>query len=166
MDIRNEGTMIRQYFVALSLCLPILAVAKPLSIGDVSYPESCTKAEWPRIKAMLIDSARGRSEEELQKIAYTYMCGHGKAATKELLSHSPKKVLSLSAGSGQDTTKEFVQAAEALSPQGGSVWGVELSIIDTRVQITFRPDEACVRSITFIQKAKNWLVNQIEEYCD
>jgi len=158
--------MIRPFFVALSLCLPIMATAKPLSIGDVTYPESCTKAEWTRIKSKIIELTRGRPGEELHKIAYTYLCGHGEAATKELLSHSPKKILSISEGSGQDSTKELVEAADALTPQGGSVWGAEVSMSDARIQITFRPDEACIKSIAFISKARNWLVNQIEESCD
>lgn len=158
--------MIRTFFVALCLCLPILSAAKRLSIGDVTYPESCTKTEWTRIKAKLIESARERPGEELAQIAYTYMCRHGEAATKSLLTHSPKKILSLSEGSGQDATKELVEATEALTPQGGNVWGAEVSTIDDRVQIIFRPDEACIKTISFISKARKWLVNQIEESCD
>jgi hypothetical protein len=155
-----------KYFIAFSLCLPMLVEANSLTIGDTTYPNSCSKAEWVRVKKKLIKYADGRSQEQLIKAAYTYLCGHGDVAIKELLLHSPKTILSLSTGSGQDPTKEFVRAAEAVTPQGGNVWGVEVSMNDALINLTFWPDEACIKSITFMPKTIGWLITQIEESCD
>ena len=158
--------MLKQILALFVACVPIALTAKPLIVGDSTYPEACKKQEWEIIKAKLTSFANGRSEERLTKLAHTYICGRGAVAANELLRNAPKEIQVVSAGSGQAPTTELIDAQSALQPQAGSAWGVEVSESENQLRISFWKDEACIATTSLVFRANSWLITRMEESCD
>lgn len=142
------------------------AGADSLDIGGTVYPSSCEADAWEALAAEIRGAAGKREPQRLVALVQAYLCGGDGRAAEIVLRASPARVLEVSEGTGEPTTRRRVSSRQALQPRGGKAWNASVHAETNDVSVSFFINEACVRSITFRMAKPGWRTHAVGEACD
>jgi hypothetical protein len=141
------------------------ATAANLTVGDTQYSPACEARSWHQSEARLRRVAAARSPASLVALTSTYVCGNGPAARKALSRAAPRRVLWVRAGTGEETTKDLVEAT-SLQPHRGRAWDVAVESDFPDVIVSFLVDEACAHSAKFRLLGSGWILVEMQDARD
>lgn len=169
MSPRTAG-LARRLAALATLATGTLAAAAPqadLDLNGTRLRPACSAEVWPAASAAIAQAAAGRDAAPLGTLLQAYLCDEGETASALLRRHAPRRIVEISEGTGQDRSRQRVDAAEALAPRGGRVYGLSVQARrEGLVEAQWHADEACVRSVSLAHRGGTWRFVEIGSACD
>lgn len=138
-----------------------------LELHGTRLSADCRADNWPSARAAIEQAAAGRDVPQLATLLRTYLCDEGAAAAAWVRRHAPTRILERSEGTGESPSRRRVAAADALTPRGGAVYGLQVArATPDRVALHWQADEACVHSVVLRHQAGAWAFVEAGSACD
>lgn len=165
----RRASLIALWLAALAVG-PLAGAAPPpadLDLNGARLIAACRPDAWPATRAAIDRAASGRDASRLGALLHAYLCEQGEAAAAQVLRHAPRRIADASEGTGQSPVRQRVDAADALVPRRGEVWGLDITRrADARVVVQWHANEACVNSVTLVHRGGGWRFAETGSACD
>lgn len=149
---------------------PAAVAATPradLDLNGTRLIAACRADARPATRAAVDRAARGRDATQLGALLHAYLCDEGETAAAQVLRHAPRRIADASEGTGQSPVRQRIDAAHALVPRRGEVWGLDITRrADARVVVQWHANEACVHNVTLQHRGGGWRFAETGSACD
>jgi hypothetical protein len=142
------------------------ALAASRDIQGTVYPGACETKTWQALRTQIDRLAGGPAKPSPEPLLRALLCGSHAADQSALLAAAPRRIPLTSEGTGEPTVRRRVPAAQVLTPRGGDAWDATLTRVRGELQLSYRSDEACVRSVTLRLQREGWRFVRAGEGCD
>jgi len=164
---------IRKFIALILICIANTSLASdiPEPIHNPHTNEilisACTDAEILRLKKDTLAAANTRRPDQSWALAFTMLCGTGKASQRFIVRHTPALVATESYGTGDEVGPTYtLRPRSSVTLLKKHAFGVQVQSIDSDIMFWYRPAGVCTGGFRLRYTSSTWLVVAVGTACD
>lgn len=128
---------------------------------------ACAETELASLKKHTYAAANTRRPDQAWALAFTMLCGSGKASQRLIARYTPALVATESYGTGNEVGPSYkLQPRNSVTLLKKNAFGAEVQVIDSDIMFWYQPAGVCTGGFRLRYISSAWLIVSVGTACD